>query len=137
MAPGPRGHRGGGRPEETPLSGRCGRDGAAAAAADVMERPPRLRERLDAAAAALGELEKLRRRQEALVRAALEPQPRREPRSPGETLLELRRQLVGPTWSTVLTWTTPGPQVDRRSHLDRESYTAEKKHQKIKKRVKS
>lgn len=93
MPPGLRGHR----PEEMPLSGRCGRERAARASDEAAERPRCVQERLEVAALGLGELEKLRRRQEALVRAALEQEPRREAQlSPQEKLLELRRQLVGP-----------------------------------------
>ncbi|KAM6912161.1 dapper homolog 1 [Xenentodon cancila] len=94
MSPGPRGHRGGSQLEEMLPSGHCGRDRTVAAAADHAETPRSVRERLEAAALGLGELEKLRRRQEGLVRAALEQEVLREvQRSPQEKLLELRRQL--------------------------------------------
>ncbi|XP_061598945.1 dapper homolog 1 isoform X2 [Cololabis saira] len=82
MSPGPHSP-----PEGMPLAEGCGRDRDGDRPAGDPDPARSARERLDAAVSGLEELEKLRRRQEALVRAALEPEPR------GETLLQLRRQL--------------------------------------------
>ncbi|XP_034051229.1 dapper homolog 1 [Thalassophryne amazonica] len=77
--------------------GRCSRE-RAAGDAEAAERPRSVRERLEAAVSGLGELEYLRQRQEALVRAALEHRAEERRREVREKLLQenillLRKQL--------------------------------------------
>ncbi|KAK5857904.1 hypothetical protein PBY51_011114 [Eleginops maclovinus] len=102
-------------PSRRDTDGRCSRDRTttttAAADADAVERQRSVRERLEATASGLQELEFLRQRQELLVRGALELREEAEEEEEKdaklnseekileENILLLRKQLVGPDLS--------------------------------------